>query len=177
MSNVVKVLLTSVIAMGVVACSTPPADYATPNTSPLLNTNNPQMQTVGDIVATIKSVNVSNDEIRVIVDFQNQSNEMIHVEENHFGNGNFPNLTDENGHSFKYFGGMQGNRTAFVNGINLNPQSKSSFVLTFKTNNVALKEIGSEFAVTIPFWKPRAGSNESPEASVSFTNIKASGSK
>jgi hypothetical protein len=147
-------------------------DSASPNTPPL-SASNPQSQKVGDIVATLKNVIVSNDEIRVIVDFNNQSNEKIHVEENHFGNGNFPSLTDENGHSFKYFGGMQGNRTAFVNGVNLNPQTSSSFVLTFKTSNVAFKEIGAEFAVSIPFWKPRAGSNESPEASVSFTNIRA----
>lgn len=173
MSNVAKMLLTSVMAMGVLACSTLPAVYASPNTPPLPNANNPQTQKVGDIVATLKNVIISNDEIRVIVDFRNQSNEMIHVEENHFGNGNFPSLTDEDGHTFKYFGGMQGNRTAFVNGVNVNPQSSSIFVLTFKTNNVVLKEIGSEFAVTIPFWEPRAGSNESPEASVSFTNIKA----
>jgi len=150
-----------------------PQRTAQPAVSP--SASNPQSKRVGDIVATLKNISVSKEEIRVVVDFFNQSDEMLHVVEDHFGNGNSPSLTDENGYSFKYFGGQQGNRTAFVNGVYLQPKSNSSFVLNFKTNDVALKEIGSEFAVTIPFYLNKEGPNykRAQRVSVSFTNIKA----
>ena len=150
-----------------------PQRTAQPAVSP--SAYNPQSKRVGDIVATLKNVSVSKDEIRVVVDFFNQSDEILHVIEDHFGNGNFPNLTDENGYSYKFFGGMHGNRTAFVNGVYLQPKSNSSFVLNFKTNNVALKDIGSEFAVTIPFYLNNDGTarKRAERISVSFTNIKA----
>lgn len=134
-------------------------DTAQPSVSP--SANNPQSKKVKDIVATLKKVIVSKDEIRVIVDFFNQSDEMLQVEGVVM---NYPRLTDENGYSFKYAGGM-GDR------INLNPKSNSNFVLNFKANDVALKEIGSEFAVTIPFVLTDKASRKAE--TVSFTDINA----
>lgn len=137
--------------------------------------SNPQSKRVGDIVATLKNVSVSKDEIRVVVDFFNQSDEILHVIEDHFGNGHYPSLTDENGYSFAHFGGNKGNRSAFITGVYLQPKSNSTIVLNFKTNNVALKDIGSEFAVTIPFRLTH--DRKEQVVSVSFTNIKAQRSR
>lgn len=157
------------------AASTPVAtpasmqNTAQPTNSP--SANNLPSRKIGDIVATLKNVSVSKDEIRVIIDFFNQSDEVLHVVEDHFGNGHYPSLTDENGYSFAHFGGNKGNRSAFITGVYLQPKSNSTIVLNFKTDNVDFKDIGSEFAVTIPFRLTR--DKKVQEISVSFTNIKA----
>lgn len=134
-----------------------------------------QSKKVGPIVVTIKKIIVSPEEqVRVILDFNNQTDKSLSIIEDHFGNGNYPKLTDENGNVFVY---EQGD---IRNELILNAKSNSAVVLYFKPKHRKERymntneKLGPNFSVTIPFlldydW----GMRKKPTYSVSFTGIKA----
>lgn len=137
------------------------------------NVSNPKPIKVGPLIVFMKRIVVrSKGSTSVMLDFSNQSDEVFHLIEDHFGNVNYPKLTDENGNIFEY-----NKQTGTIRDkVSLNPKTKGTVFLHFKPkNSINIKEIGPSFSITIPFLlSPEPITFKSyKEYGVSFSDIKA----
>lgn len=148
--------------------STPQAS----TTSYVPSTSSPKSKKVGDIVMTVKRITVLKSQIRVTLDFFNQSDKEIKMTKALFGDAV---LTDEKGNFFKYDRGIPSAGFAKGNvklsGLSLNPKSNNDVVLYFEVDE--RQEIGSSFDFSLEFYLFNFENESLSKHEISFTDIKA----
>ena len=146
---------------------------AQPSVSP--SENNQQSKKVGQMVITVRQIQVLNGKVVVALEIANQSDNESRLAVDY---GDRPALTDEKGNLFEYLGGIEYSNMGGSIGLNaqtLSPKSNNDGVLNFrpKNFNTTLNDIGSSFGVSIKFVIYDAKNKTTSNYKVSFFDIKA----
>jgi TolB-like protein len=154
---------------------------STPNYAP--SSRNKKSKKVGDITITVKKILASKGRIYgkvlVALDFFNQSNRKLIIART----GDYkPNLADEKGNIFKYEDGLarptyNDGRGTDKYGLTLNPKLHNDVVFEFRyrTKEIAYKDIGSIFTLSVGFWVYDSKDKSLSKHQVSFMDIKTQG--
>lgn len=135
--------------------------------------NNPQSKKVGDIVITVRQIQVLKGKVAVALEIANQSDNAFELAVDY---GDKPDLTDEKGNMFEYLDGIgYRNMVGGQHAQTVNPKSNNDGVLNFrpKNFNTTINDIGSSFGVSIKFVIYNANDRTTSNYKVSFFDIKA----
>lgn len=139
------------------------------------STSSQQSKKIGSMIVTVKRILVSKGQVKVVLDFLNQSDKELKL--GTLTRDNAPNLTDEKGNIFKYSGGIENiyNTGDIEKASTLNPKSNNDVTLYFKPEdmNMNIKDIGSNFAFSITYVLYDPKDKLDSKHNVSYTDIKA----
>lgn len=171
------------LARGIETPVAPRQETSAPSVSYV--TRSPKSKKVGEMIIDIKRIMVSKGELMVALDFFNQSDKQLKIAIPwDVARKTEPKLMDDKGNIFKYDRGIPTHRFYYRElrdgeWLTINSKTSNDVVIYFrpKESNINIKEIGSNFALSLQYTLLDPKEKEALDYSVSFIDVVAQKAK